>query len=50
MWVLLSGLCKPSLEAPGHVTKVLRAENKQKVDDFEPNYLGKIPILMENDL
>ena len=41
MWVLINGLCKPSLEAPGHVTKVLQAENGQKVDDFEPIRLGK---------
>ena len=25
MWVLINGLCKPSLEAPGYVTKILRA-------------------------
>ena len=34
-------LCKPSLGAPGHVTKMLRAENGQKVDDFEPIDRGK---------
>ena len=25
MWVLINGLSKPSLEAPGYVTKILRA-------------------------
>ena len=29
------------LGAPGHVTKMLHAENGQKVDDFEAMYLGK---------
>ena len=28
------------LEALGHVTKILLAENRQKVDEFEPIYLG----------
>ena len=28
-------LCKQSLEAPGHVTKILQTENGQKVDEFE---------------
>ena len=42
MWVRINGLCKLSLgEAGGHVTKILRAENGQKVDDFEPIYIGK---------
>ena len=36
MWMLINGLCKPSLEALGYVTKMLQAENGQKVDDFEP--------------
>ena len=39
MWVQISGLCKPSLGAPGHVTTMLQAENGQKVDDFELIYL-----------
>ena len=34
-------LGKPSLGTPGHVNKMLHAENGQKVDDFEPIYLGK---------
>ena len=25
---------------PGHVTKILQSENGQKVDEFEPIYLG----------
>ena len=32
---------KLSLEAPSHVNKIVQAENGQKVDDFEPIYLGK---------
>ena len=36
MWVLMNALCKPSLGVPGHVTKILLAENGQKVDEFEP--------------
>ena len=34
--------------APGHVTKILLAENGQKVDDFEPIYL--ITNIDENGL
>ena len=41
MWVIINGLCKQSLGAPGHVIKLLQAENGQKVDDLEPIYLGK---------
>ena len=37
----LNGLCKRSLKAPGIVTKMLHAENGQKVDDFEAMYLAK---------
>ena len=40
MRVLMNALCKPSVRAPGHVTKILKAKNRQKVDDFEPIYLG----------
>ena len=29
-----------SLGAPGYVTKILLAESGQKVDNFEPIYLG----------
>ena len=36
----MNALHKPSLVAPGHVTKILQAENGQKVDEFEPIYLG----------
>ena len=32
----MNGLRKPSLGAPGHVTKMLQAKNGQKVDEFEP--------------
>ena len=41
MWVLMNGLCKPSLKATGRVTKILQAENGQKVDDFKSIYRGK---------
>ena len=40
MWVLRNAFCKPSLGAPGLVTKILQAENGQKVDEFEPIYLS----------
>ena len=36
----MSALCKPSLGAPGYVTKILQAENGQRVDEFELIYLG----------
>ena len=39
--MLINGLCKPSLKAPGHVTKMLPAEHGQKVDDFERICLGR---------
>ena len=44
MWVLINGLRKPSLEAPGHVTKALQIVNGQKVDDFEPIYSISVNI------
>ena len=37
--MLKNTLCKPSLGAPSHVTKILQAKSGQKVDDFEPIYL-----------
>ena len=37
-----------SLGAPGHVTGILWAENPQKVDEFEPIYLGKDQNIDEN--
>ena len=40
MWVLIIALCKPRLEAPGHVIKISRDKNGQKVDEFESIYLG----------
>ena len=40
MWASLNALCKPSLRMPGHVTNILQAENEQKVDEFEPIYVG----------
>ena len=33
-------LCKLSVGALSHVTKVLQAENGQKVDEFGSMYLG----------
>ena len=41
MLEVMHGLCKPSMVAAGHVTKILQAENGLKVDEFEPIYLGK---------
>ena len=38
-WVLMNALWKPSLGAPGHVTRISQAENGQKVDENEPIYL-----------
>ena len=35
MWVLMKALCKQSLGALGHVTKILQGENGQNVDEFE---------------
>ena len=35
MLVSLNALCKPSLGAPSYVTKILQAENGQKVDKVE---------------
>ena len=40
MWVLMNALYIPSLELPGHVTKILQAQNGQKVDEFEPIYFA----------
>ena len=40
MWVVIIALCKLSLGATGHATKILQAENIRKVDEFEPIYLG----------
>ena len=40
----MNALFKPSLGAPGHVIKILHAENGQKVDKFEPIYLGNYDI------
>ena len=36
----MNALFKPSSGAPGHVIKILQAENGQKVDKFGPIYLG----------
>ena len=43
MWVLMNISWKTSLGALGHLTKFLQAENGQKVDEFEPIYLGNYP-------
>ena len=40
MLMLMNTLCKSSLGAPDYVTKILQAEIGQKVDEFEPIYLG----------
>ena len=34
----MNALCKSSLVAPGLMSKILQAENGQKVDEFEPIY------------
>ena len=34
------GLMSIELGAPDHVTRILQAENRQKVDKFKPVYLG----------
>ena len=41
MWMLINALCKPSSGAPGSVTKMLHTKKGQKLDNFEPVYLGK---------
>ena len=43
--MFMKAKCAPSLGAPGYVTGILQAENKQKVDEFEPIYLGKYNLL-----
>ena len=40
MWMLMIAFWKSSLGVPIYVTKILQAENGQKVDEFEPIYLG----------
>ena len=40
MSVLMNALCKPNLGVPRRATKILQAENRQKVNDFEAIYLG----------
>ena len=40
MCVLINALRKPSLGALGYKTKILQVKSGQKVDDFEPIYLG----------
>ena len=41
MWVPINTLCKTSLESPIHATKILQAENGQKVDKFESILMKK---------
>ena len=38
--VLINDLYKRSLEALGHISKILQSKNGQKVDKLEPIYLG----------
>ena len=40
----MNALRKASLGAPSHMTKILQAEDWQKVDEFEPIYLGNYNI------
>ena len=44
MWVLMNALSKLSLGALGNLTKILQAENAQKVDQFEPIHRGQTNI------
>ena len=39
-WLDVEGASIPSLRAPGHVTEIYKAENRQKVENFEVVYLG----------
>ena len=49
--MLMNALCKPSMGAPGYLTKILQAKNWLKVDEFEPIYpVYLLPILMKNGL
>ena len=41
----MNALCKPSLGAPGHVTKILQIENGQKVEEFNPINLGNYQLM-----
>ena len=41
IWMLINGLCNPSLGTPSHETKILQAEDGQYVDEFEPIYFSK---------
>ena len=36
----MNALRKPSLGAPGHLTKFLQTESGQKVDEYEAIYLS----------
>ena len=38
----MNALYKPSLEAPGNITKILQAENGQKFDKSEPLYVTNL--------
>ena len=42
MWVLINASCKPSLGVPGHVTKILQAENGQKSGRVLNRYISAI--------
>ena len=46
MWVPMNAVCKPSLGAPGHVIKILRAENGQKLTNLN-RYISVITYLDE---
>ena len=40
MWVLMNALHKTSLRTLGPVTNILKVKNGQKLDEFEPIYVG----------
>ena len=41
----MNALCKPSLWAPSHVTKILQTQNGQKVDELN----GYISVITDID-
>ena len=47
MWKLINALGKPSLGAPVHVTKILHAENGQKLDELN-GYISVTTDIDEN--
>ena len=42
MWVLINGLCKPSLETPGHVTKITKRPKMDRKGTILNRYIWVI--------